>query len=516
MGLIQDLGLTANPFEHYTAETEPQISDYAVRPPYLSSIIDRGMALNSFILFGERGSGKSATRITVYAALWKGAEEASKKVPLAVNITDFTQVMEDFQKGSLTDRKLTSLVAFHTLEKILAWLSSLDEEDRNVYINGLNKDERTLAVALLEEFYLSVPEIDRSISTRDALKLLNSAWTTKSQVWANARWDALSRIVASALGALTRRNLDEGVDISDATELILKSLKADAGNAARAALSKLAELAQAFGFSGVCVLVDKVDETTATANSAEATARLVLPVLTHIQLLEVDGFSWIFFLWSNVKDHFSEKLPVRLDKLAHANITWTDAGLREMVDARVRFFSGNRFSFRDLLSDGLNADDVFATLAKISMKSPRELIKILDIAIREHDILEGRGALTIRSVDKGLDSYCRETIGTWYPEKLLNQVLRLGRVTFVNKDVQAKFKIGHQGARNKIIGWEESGIISQDGTLPSEAGGKPVFLYKVSDPKAQRIIERKLMDIVGSDVEEDGESTQTDLAGEAE
>lgn len=70
-----------------------------------------------------------------------------------------------------------------------------------------------------------------------------------------------------------------------------------------------------FGFTGVCVLVDKLDETSETDNSVEATARLIHPLLANIQLLEVDGFSWMFFVWGNVEDHFNNKLKIRLIKL---------------------------------------------------------------------------------------------------------------------------------------------------------------------------------------------------------
>ena len=505
MGLIRDLELHANPFEHYAAETEPNISEYAVRPPYLSSIIDRSSALNSFTLFGERGAGKSATRITVYNALWKSVKssQGSKTCPLAVNVTDFSMILDDFQKGNLTDRKFVALVAFHVLEKILVWLSSLDEEDREIYIEGLNSDERSLAVALLEEFYLSVPEMDRDISNSDALKLLNSAWTTKSHVWMNARWGAISKIFATTLGVLVKKKIDAEIDITEATEKILISLKPDTGKAAVAILNKLVELSQAFGYSGVCVLIDKVDETNATANSAEATARLVHPIYNHIQLLEVNDLSWIFFLWSNVQDYFSEKIPVRLDKIAHANITWTEPALRQMIENRLRFFSSERIELSSILADGVAADELFPQLASMALKSPRELIKIFDIIIREHDIKSNGGKLSSRSINDGLDAYCRETILSWYPEKRLKQVLRLGKISLVNKDVQTKFKIGHQGARNKIGSWVEVGLVEPDGTLPSEHGGKPVNRYVIQDPRVCRIVEHRLFDVVGSDIEED-------------
>ncbi|WP_318883688.1 hypothetical protein RWA06_02470 [Sinorhizobium meliloti] len=76
MTLVQRLNLKGNPFEHYTAETEPNITEYAVRPPYLQAISDRARSLSSFILFGNRGAGKSATRITVFGEVWKSNSES--------------------------------------------------------------------------------------------------------------------------------------------------------------------------------------------------------------------------------------------------------------------------------------------------------------------------------------------------------------------------------------------------------------------------------------------------------
>ena len=52
MPIVDKLSLKSNPFEHYTAEKEPHISEYAVRPPYLRAITQRASALNTFILFG--------------------------------------------------------------------------------------------------------------------------------------------------------------------------------------------------------------------------------------------------------------------------------------------------------------------------------------------------------------------------------------------------------------------------------------------------------------------------------
>ena len=346
--IVSTLGLSGNPFEHYTAETEPNIADYAVRPPYLQAISDRVEGLSSFILFGDRGAGKSATRITVYNESWKRLAKGmvGERSPFVLNLTDYSRIQDALKRDKLNERDIVNIVAFNVVEQILAWLASLEESEREVYIEGLDKDERTLAFALLNGFYLLIPEMDRNLSNREALRLLKSAWTTKSAIWASQRWDALSRIIAAAIGALSKNELGNSIDISAPAELIIRSLKGEGPNAPRAVLDKLVEFVQAFGFSGISVLVDKVDETPYTSNSAESTAKLIYPLLAHVQLLEITGFSWIFFLWSNVKDHLNGKYTVRLDKLAHSNIEWKSESLREMIESRIQFLFERRIDFR--------------------------------------------------------------------------------------------------------------------------------------------------------------------------
>jgi hypothetical protein len=519
--LSERLGLRGNPFEHYTAETEPHIADYAIQPPYLRSILERAKSCSSFILFGDRGAGKSATRITIYNQIWgeKGKNGDGHRLPLVANLTDFTGVQDSLKKDRLSDLDLVSLVAYGVVEQVLIWLASLEEVDRTTFIEGLDKEEKTLAIAFIRGFYLKVPDVDRQISTDQALRLLNSAWPTKSSVWISQRWDALGKIIAAVASSFSRQIVEEGVDLTAGAQELLKSLQGETASAPRAILLKLVEFVRIFPFSGIVILVDKVDETPLTSNSAEATTRLVYPVLSHIQLLEIPGFSWIMFLWSKVKEHFdSEKYAIRLDKLAHANITWDIDSLRSMVEARIRFYSEEALSFQDLFESDVNVDEQFKALAAIAINSPREFIKLMDTVVREHD---ARGADAPNKLDElslsiGMDKYVVQTIGGSYEEKILQQVYRLGRVSFVNKDVQSVFKIGDQSARVKIRTWEDNGLVAQSGTVapPSELGGQPAYRFVLTDPRVKRIIERKLVATVGEEVpSSEATDSETDQQG---
>lgn len=508
--LVDKLGLSGNPFEHYTAETEPNITEYAVRPPYLQAISDRVQGLSSFILFGDRGAGKSATRITVFNDAWSQVSpdvtDQKGQRPFVVNLTDFASVLDLFKKDKLGEREVVGLVAFTVLEQVMAWLSSLESELRDELVARLDKDDRTLMLAMLQAFYLNRAELDREVSTGETLRLLNTAWVTKSSIWANKRWDALSKVFGTVVSALTKKHVADGVDIAEPAEALVRSLVSDSPNAPRAIMARLVQVVKSFGFSGIAVLIDKVDETPATSSSAEATSRLIYPLLAHVQLLEVEGFAWVPFLWSNVKAHFNGKHAIRLDKIANATITWNAISLREMVEARIRFYSNDSLNFADLLSNELDADETFKLLTEISVSSPREMIRLLDTIVREHDAL-GRGEVKISedSLRVGLDKFALETVEAWFPANPLQQVFRMGKTSFVNRDVQACFKISDQGARVKIKGWEDAGLVRQSGTSPSEMGGKPVYLYAIADARVKRIIEGTLLPVVGADGDGDAE-----------
>lgn len=501
MAIVKTFSLKSNPFEHYTAENEPDISLYAVRPPYLSAITDRARALNSFILFGQRGAGKSATRLTVF----KEDYSTEEKKPFLVNLTDFTDLIEKFKKGRLTERDIIYLVAYNVIDQMLGWISLLDEDKRKKIISQLSAKQRELIFALLKGFYLSKSEGERELTTENTLKLLDSAWFKRSQIWTSHRWESISKVIAAAINTLSKKTLDDdAIDISNPAEELLKSLTGESANAPRVLLSRLVDFSQSFGFSGICVLIDKLDETTVTTNSSEATAQLIFPLLSNIQLLEINNFSWIAFVWDAVQDHFNSKHRIRLDKIAHANISWNNDELKEMLDKRMSFFSNGKLKFEDILDVSGDKHKVVEQLIHISVKSPRELIKLCDIIFREHDANEFKGGINEQSLNSGIDKYCLDTIGTWYENDVLQQIYRLGKDNFVNKDVQKLFKISDQGARNKIKAWEDMQIVKKKGTTPSDAGGKPVTLYEVADPRIVRIINKELDPAVGfSDLSEE-------------
>lgn len=501
--IVSALSLKSNPFEHYTAETEPNIADYAVKPPYLSTISQRAATTTSFILFGDRGAGKSATRITLFQELWgkKAGQKSGESVPLAVNYIDFTTAVAKFKKGTFGESDFIHEASYLVVETILSWLSSLTDEEREIYTEGLDKDERSLVIALLKSFYLSRSDLERRVSERNALTLLNQAWTTKSAFWIGKRWDKVAAIGGMIVDLFTKKYVTDSADVSDKVEKLINSFSGGAGNySGRLVLEKLVDFVKMFGFSGIVILIDKVDETEVTNNSAEATTKLMHPLLSHIQLLEVDGFAWHMFLWSQVKPYLeSDQYRVRLDKIAYSTITWDSAFFMRMLDERILFFSEGRLKFSDLFTNDSNVPQIVNDLIGTSMRSPRELIRLMDTIITEHDIAHADSGETVlinnQSVEDGQDKYVKDRIDSVYNEKTLGQIYRLQSLKFTNKDVQTRFRVNPQSARNKIKLWEDAGIVKHTGTRAAEGeqGGKPSYEYSVVDARVERVIRKGLV-----------------------
>ncbi|MGE0280830.1 MAG: hypothetical protein AB7P20_09490, partial [Rhizobiaceae bacterium] len=186
--LTEALGFNGNPFEHYVAELEPNIAEYAVKPPYFEVIDTRSKNTSSFLLFGDRGAGKSATRLTIFKEIWKAKAEG-RQVPLAVNLIDFSDMTGGKSIKNLSEASLIQSVAFIVIESLLTWLSSLEEDDRQVYLEAQDAEEKAVCYELLRDFYLNRPGAKRERSAHDAMALFNQAFISKSQMWLTRKWD---------------------------------------------------------------------------------------------------------------------------------------------------------------------------------------------------------------------------------------------------------------------------------------------------------------------------------------
>src|SRR5690606_703227 len=276
--LLTQLGIRENPFSALSAEDEPDIDQYFIRPPYYRYINERGLKCQTCILFGERGAGKSATRLTLKNEAWRRIKRNDDFPVIPVTLDNYQAIL-DRGLNKVTVGGFVREACFLVVEAVLVWLTSLAEDERETYVAGLDSSELELAIQLVDRFYLSRPEMARSLSSKKTLQLLSQAWPQRTALWVAKRWDALATIVSRTALAITQRKTELKLDVEKEVEqLLLPGTEArwDEERYARSALEKAVEFSRLFGFGGVTVLLDKADETTETGGSKDSDRKSVV------------------------------------------------------------------------------------------------------------------------------------------------------------------------------------------------------------------------------------------------
>lgn len=485
------LGFTSNPFENNTAEREPDIAAYAVRPPFLDRVLKTSNAKGIFVLTGSRGSGKSATRLTVAKTVW-----SQTRKPLVVPLVGFN-VFRPFSNGSIPLELFANQVMFLTIESILSWLSAQSEPAAEAILGGLKGDDRALVRKLLASFYLSRSENARKVSVSECFATLDVSVTEKSMLWVDKRWDQLATVVTNLASKLGEKFFE--VDIGDPAayvELVKRQTAEGFGDPVYV-FGKAVELARLFGFTGIAVQIDKVDETDWTATDVVACARLIYPMLANIQLHEVDGLTWSFFLWDKVAHHLNagNGFPVRWDKIPNGEIAWDHGYLSELIQRRLQHFSAGRVSsLGQICEQNMDEQATVASLIALSEASPRHLITLLDVTLTEHIQHNPHAPVLLNpaSFERGMDIYVSRSLANSGQTEVANQIAKVRAVRFATREVASRFGKGQQAARARIDAWVQTGLVRYDGSESGPLGGRPVDYFEVEDPRVRRVIERNL------------------------
>ena len=166
-----------------------------------------------------------------------------------------------------------------------------------------------------------------------------------------------------------------------------------------------------------------------------------------------------------------------------------------MIDTRLTAYSAGRVeSLNELLED--SNFDLYGAVLQHAMRSPREIVQVLDAIFREHarhsDQATG-ATLTATSIDLGLDEYCRRRVADLYPNDVIHAIRQLPGSVFTSTVVQAQFRISQPAASRKIEKWEDNGLVERIEDVRSEKDpSKAVHQYRVREARLRRMIERSL------------------------
>jgi len=485
------LGFESNPFNSNTAEREPEIAEYAVHPPYLDRTQEASKAAKgAFFLEGARGSGKSATRLTIAKKMFTG-----QGAPLVVPLTVYN-VFRPYVKGQLTPDLLVTQIAFLTAEALVAWLASADDAEKAEVTKKIAKQEK-LVSRFISQFYLNRADNSRSASASETYELLRTSRQGQARILVERKWDQFAGTVASLASSLGKKYLD--LDIGDPASLqkLLEQQRGDGFIDYTYTLTRMVEVAKAFGFSGVLIQIDKLDETDWTASEPSAAGELVLPLLANISLHEIDGLVWTFFVWDEVAGFLrkNHRDKIRFDKISHGKIEWETKYLSDLVSRRLSFFSnGKVHDLEEICDAGTNPTGILPDLIELTGHSPRGLISALDHVLSTH-IQRNQSApkkLDPSSFELGMNSYAIRSLEEAGLLDEARTIAKLNLASFVTKDVQNLTRQSAQTARGRIDQWLSDRLVKQDGTRSTGGAGRPVDQFRVSDPRAARVMSRGL------------------------
>lgn len=488
------LGFSSNPFESNTAEREPDIASYAVRPPYLdrtrqASLVGHGI----FVLEGARGSGKSATRLTIAKSIWQNSPNG----PLVVPLTNFN-IFRPYIKGGLTLELFATQIAFLTLETILSWLSSLPEMEADKRIASVDSEGKKLIDRFAASFYLNRADNARSTTAQETYDLLNVSLPSKASLWTEKRWDQISTVVATLAAKLGKKYADFDIGDPESYASLLKKQQSDGFSDPNYIFARTVEVARLFGFSGVLIQVDKIDETDWTTTSVPAAADLVFPILSNIGLHEIDGLTWSLFVWDKVIKHLqmTYRAQLRFDKIQRGSISWEPAYLDSLIKKRLEHFSGGVIGdWRQICVEGINTPDLIADLISLTGNSPRELISALDAVVSEHAQRHQaeHKKLDAEAFHRGMDTYAIRSLTDSGLIDEARQIAKIRNECFITKDVQSLLRQSAQSARARIDKWaNEFQLVENAGTRQTAAAGRPVDEFEICDARVQRIMHRNL------------------------
>lgn len=485
----EGLGFAANPFNSNTAEREPEIAAYAVHPPYLDRTEQASLSSGVFFLEGARGSGKSATRLTVAKRVFKGPGS-----PLVVPLISFN-VFKPYLKTGLPLELFVSQIAFLVVETLLSWMASLPEEEQKKLQGTVQPNEKLIS-KFVSNFYLNRADHSRSNSSTETFQLLDTSIGGRASLWKDQRWDQLAGVVARLASVFGQKYAD--VDIGDpgAFQKLIEHQKGDGFYDPTYTLTRAVEIVRIFGFSGLLIQIDKVDETEWTGADPDAAASLILPLLANIGLHEIAGLTWTFFVWDEVskgmrKNHGTK---IRFDKIPNGEIVWEVKYLTDLVSRRMSFFSNSRVkTLADISESGTDVGALLNDLIELTSRSPRQLISALDHILSTH-IQRNQGnpkLLDFTAYQSGMDSYAVKSLDDSGLLEEAKTIAKMRLTTFVTKDVQGLIRQSAPSARGRIDAWIHDRLVRSNGARPTGAG-RPVDEFIVSDPRAVRLVSRGL------------------------
>jgi hypothetical protein len=436
---LEHHGIAANPFAEEDAQTDPVFKEHCIASiyhPTWDKIYGDPATPATSVVFGEKGSGKTAMRLQIARHLASYNQAHPRERIFVIEYDDFNPFLDRFQdrlggRRRRLDRMLAewklwdhmdailSLGVTRLVDEILAGRELADADwllDRHqcrdllllaaVYDQSLTETRkgrwRRLRRKLRFRTWWSHWDMALGIAVTVALALLIIGlgkwdWLTTPwpyflalagwgpRLWRTWRWFWQSAAIVRRVrvGNLQLNSLRQILMNFTGPEIAGQPLPNKQRTDDRyELLTKFQGLLRALGYAGIVVLVDRVDEPHLINGSAEGMRALLWPMLDNKFLKHQGmGFKLLLpielsrFVEREEQDFFQR---ARLDKQNMVpSLEWTGEALYDLASARVRACAkaGAKPSFTELFDEAIDHRRLVEALR--SLRVPRHLFKFM-------------------------------------------------------------------------------------------------------------------------------------------
>ena len=453
--LLDHHGIASNPFSDEDAQTDLVFKGYCITHTYhpaWDKIHGNPSEPATAIVFGEKGSGKTALRLQLVRHLADFNADHPEARALVVEYADFNPFLDRFRERFRGRRR--------KIDRVLGEWKLWDHMDAVLSLGVTQLVDRILQSrqathpAACDAKPLPVKSLDRS-QARDLL-LLAACYDASTAGTSDDRWNRLRRklgfsvwrtwwdlalpvlavaVLVGLMGGLHHWEwlktpwpyVAFGVSLLPRLWRCLKACRLAWGvtrntrvlNQNRRGLkrifmrftdrqlaaqplprfqrsddryellAKLQNVLEALGFTGIIVLVDRVDEPYLINGSSELMRALVWPMLDN-KLLKHPGLGFKVLLPSELIDFIDRETAdfhqrARLDKQNLVrSLQWTGESLLDLANARLEACAaeGRKPLLRDLIDEKVSDQRLLDVMR--SLRVPRHLFKFLYQAIVAH------------------------------------------------------------------------------------------------------------------------------------
>ena len=310
---------------------------------------------------------------------------------------------------------------------------------------------------------------------RNAIDSLSNFSDKAKRYW-NDHLGAISVGINLLINQLGLKDVDM-IKIDDSTKL---------NDSLKYQLEKIQQIALKMNYSSIYILIDKVDEADITGNDANLSSKLIEPLLKDLDLLEMKGYGYKFFLWQKLERYYNEY--GRKDRINYYSLLWKNSELEKMISKRLSAYSNEKIDDFSQIVDYEYGIDISSVVILFAQKSPRDAIRIIqDIIDEQREINPYARKISYLAIMKGLEVFSFKKASEIIDADGIRELRKIGQIEFTVSFLASKiYKCPQNTIRSKIKKWSDLGIIEKIGKVKGKK--RSVNKYCINDVRIAKIV----------------------------